>query len=65
MVQSRMLQGVVGDFAGYDFFDIKGQSAKTVMSDRVIGLSIEEFRPISEVIAIAAENSKLGDAWRA
>ena len=58
VVQSRMLQGVVGDFAGYDFFDIQGQSAKTVMSDRVIGLSIEEFRPISEVIAIAAENSK-------
>ncbi|MGJ7095982.1 sugar-binding transcriptional regulator [Vibrio hannami] len=58
VVQSRLHQGVVGDFAGYDFFDIKGQTANTVMSDRVIGLSIEEFRPISEVIAIAAENSK-------
>jgi DNA-binding transcriptional regulator LsrR (DeoR family) len=58
VVQSRLKQGVVGDFAGHDFFDIKGQTANTVMSDRVIGLSIEEFRPISEVIAIAAENSK-------
>ncbi len=47
-----------GDFAGYDFFDIHGNVANTVMSDRVIGLGIEEFRPISEVIAIAAENSK-------
>ncbi|WP_375749740.1 sugar-binding transcriptional regulator [Vibrio sp. HN007] len=58
VVQSRLHQGVVGDFAGYDFFDIKGQTANTVMSDRVIGLSIEEFRPINEVVAIAAENSK-------
>ncbi|MDW6005527.1 sugar-binding transcriptional regulator [Vibrio mangrovi] len=58
VVQSRLQQGVVGDFAGYDFFDIHGQVAKTVMSDRIIGLSIEEFRPIAEVIAIAAENSK-------
>ncbi|GAJ77903.1 LOW QUALITY PROTEIN: transcriptional regulator, SorC family [Vibrio sp. JCM 18905] len=59
VVQSRLQQGVVGgDFAGYDFFDIHGNVANTVMSDRVIGLGIEEFRPISEVIAIAAENSK-------
>ncbi|WP_456295539.1 sugar-binding transcriptional regulator [Vibrio sp. AK197] len=58
VVQSRLHQGVVGDFAGYDFFDIHGQAAKTVMSDRIIGLGIDEFRPINEVIAIAAENSK-------
>lgn len=58
VVQSRLNQGVVGDFAGYDFFDIQGQVANTVMSDRVIGLGLEEFRMISEVIAIASENSK-------
>jgi DNA-binding transcriptional regulator LsrR (DeoR family) len=58
VVQSRLNQGVVGDFAGYDFFDVQGRIAKTVMSDRIIGLSLEEFRPISEVIAIASENSK-------
>lgn len=58
VVSSRSNQGVVGDFAGYDFFDIYGKVAKTVMSDRIIGLSIDEFRPISEVIAIAAENTK-------
>jgi DNA-binding transcriptional regulator LsrR (DeoR family) len=58
VVLSRSQQGVVGDFAGYDFFDIKGKVAKTVMSDRIIGLSIDEFRPISEVIAIASENTK-------
>jgi DNA-binding transcriptional regulator LsrR (DeoR family) len=28
------------------------------MSDRIIGLGIDEFRSVSEVIAIAAENSK-------
>jgi len=58
VVQSRLHQGVVGDFAGYDFFDIHGKIADTVMSDRVIGLGIDEFRPIAEVIAIAAENTK-------
>ncbi len=34
------------------------QAANTVMSDRVIGLGLEEFRPIAEVITIAAENGK-------
>lgn len=58
VVQSRLQQGVVGDFAGYDFFDINGEIANTVMNDRVIGLSVEEFSRISEVIAIATENSK-------
>ncbi len=58
VVQARLQQGVVGDFAGYDFFDVQGNIAQTVMSDRVIGLSIDEFKPIAEVIAIAAENSK-------
>ncbi len=57
-VQSRLNQGVVGDFAGHDFFDVHGRIANTVMNDRVIGLGIDEFRPIAEVIAIAAENSK-------
>ncbi|GAD88489.1 MULTISPECIES: sugar-binding transcriptional regulator [Vibrio] len=58
VAQARLEQGVVGDFAGYDFFDINGKVAHTVMSDRVIGLGMEEFRLISEVIAIASENSK-------
>ncbi|MGL6171144.1 MAG: sugar-binding transcriptional regulator [Vibrio sp.] len=58
VVQSRLTQGVVGDFAGHDFFDVDGRVANTVMNDRVIGLGIDEFRPIAEVIAIAAENSK-------
>lgn len=58
VVQSRLQNGVVGDFAGYEFFDIRGAVAQTIISDRIIGLGIEEFRPISEVIAIASENSK-------
>ncbi|EGR5062895.1 sugar-binding transcriptional regulator [Vibrio cholerae] len=58
VVQSRLNQGVVGDFAGHDFFDVHGRIANTVMNDRVIGLGIDEFRPIAEVIAIAAESSK-------
>ncbi len=58
VVQSRLHQGVVGDFAGHDFFNVQGGIANTVMNDRVIGLSIDEFRVVSEVVAIAAENSK-------
>jgi DNA-binding transcriptional regulator LsrR (DeoR family) len=58
VVQSRLQQGVVGDFAGHDFFNVQGEIANTVMNDRVIGLSIDEFRLVSEVVAIAAENSK-------
>ncbi len=58
VVQSRLQQGVVGDFAGHDFFNVQGDIANTVMNDRVIGLSIDEFKVVSEVVAIAAENSK-------
>ncbi|AGH82109.1 transcriptional regulator [Psychromonas sp. CNPT3] len=58
VLQSRLTNGVVGDFGGYDFFNVQGNIANTVMSDRVIGLSMNEFRPITNVIAIASENSK-------
>ncbi|CAH0536570.1 sugar-binding transcriptional regulator [Vibrio marisflavi] len=58
VVQSRLQEGVVGDFAGYDFFDIQGKVVNTVMNDRVIGLGMEEYKAISEVVAIAAENNK-------
>lgn len=51
-------QGVIGEIAGYGFFDIQGQPVETVMNDRVIGLSIEELRSIPCVIAIASENTK-------
>lgn len=51
-------QGVIGDIAGYDFFNTQGQHVDTVMSDRVIGLSIEELRQIPCVIAIASESNK-------
>lgn len=51
-------QGVIGEIAGYGFFDIQGQPVETVMNDRVIGLSIEELRNIPCVIAIASENTK-------
>jgi len=58
IVEARINQGVIGDIAGYDFYDVKGQVTKTAMSDRVIGLSINDFRNIEEVIAVASESSK-------
>lgn len=51
-------QGVIGDIAGYDFFNAQGRHVNTVMDDRVIGLSIEELQQIPCVIAIASESTK-------
>ncbi|EAR6585552.1 sugar-binding transcriptional regulator [Salmonella enterica] len=51
-------QGVIGDIAGYDFFNARGEQVNTVMDNRVIGLSVEELRQIPCVIAIASENTK-------
>jgi DNA-binding transcriptional regulator LsrR (DeoR family) len=51
-------QGVIGDIAGYDFFNARGEHVNTVMDNRVIGLNIDELRQIPCVIAIASENTK-------
>ncbi|KDM91889.1 sugar-binding transcriptional regulator [Photobacterium galatheae] len=58
IVEARIRKGVVGDIAGYDFFDSQGKRSDTMMSDRVIGLSMEELRHIPTVVVTAAENSK-------
>ncbi|MBG6246543.1 transcriptional regulator [Candidatus Symbiopectobacterium sp. 'North America'] len=58
IVDASLNQGVIGDIAGYDFFNAQGQYIDTVMHDRVIGVSIEELRNIPFVIAIASENTK-------
>lgn len=51
--------GTVGDMMGYDFIDIHGRPAATPMQDRVIGLSREDLLRIPNVIAVAAESSKV------
>lgn len=51
-------QGVIGDIAGYDFFNAQGHHVNTVMDNRVIGLNIEDLRQIPCVIAIASEGTK-------
>ncbi len=58
IIDASLNQGVIGDIAGYDFFNAQGQHVNTVMNDRVIGLSIDELRKIPCVIAIASENTK-------
>lgn len=58
IIDASLNQGVIGDIAGYDFFNAQGQHVDTVMNDRVIGLSIDELRKIPCVIAIASENTK-------
>ncbi|WP_198089156.1 sugar-binding transcriptional regulator [Variovorax sp. E3] len=51
--------GTVGDMMGYDFIDIHGQPAMTPIQGRVVGLSANDLRRIPNVIAIAAESSKV------
>ncbi|UJF18485.1 sugar-binding transcriptional regulator [Vibrio sp. SS-MA-C1-2] len=58
VVNARINHGVVGDIAGYDFFDINGNAVITPINDRIIGLSIDDYHQIPEVIAIASENNK-------
>lgn len=56
--EARNRQGVIGEIAGYGFFNITGEVIDTVMSNRVIGLSLDDLRKIPCVIGIAAENTK-------
>ena len=58
ITHATLKQGVVGDIAGYGFFNINGDHVDTAMNNRVIGLSIDELRNIPCVIAIASENTK-------
>ena len=58
IIDARINLGVVGDLAGYDFFDSYGNPVQTNMDDRIIGLSINDYLNIQEVIAIASENTK-------
>lgn len=50
--------GVVGDLMGYDFFDINGEPCNDELGGRVIGLSRDDLRRISNTIAVASEPSK-------
>ena len=58
IIDASLNQGVIGDIAGYDFFNAQGQHVDTVMNERVIGVSIEELHKNPCVIAIASENTK-------
>jgi DNA-binding transcriptional regulator LsrR (DeoR family) len=51
--------GVVGDLMGYDFFNSEGQPSNGDIGGRVIGLSRDDLRRISNTIAIASEPSKV------
>jgi len=52
-------QGTVGDMMGYDFIDIHGRPAMTPIQGRVVGLNANDLARIPNVIAIAAEASKV------
>lgn len=58
MTDARTNQGVIGEIAGYGFFNLQGEPVETVMSNRVIGLSLEDLRKIPCVIGIASESNK-------
>ena len=52
--------GTIGDMMGNDFLDIQGRPSSTIVQGRVIGLTINELRPVEDVIVIASENTKSG-----
>ncbi|MDR3494512.1 MAG: sugar-binding domain-containing protein [Ancalomicrobiaceae bacterium] len=52
------VSGTVGDVMGHDFIRIDGQSAGGLLEERVVGLTMQELRPIPNVIAIASEATK-------
>ncbi len=58
VTEAKINQGVIGEIAGYGFFNLKGEPVDTVMSNRVIGLSLEDLRSIPCVIGIASESAK-------
>ncbi|OOF43601.1 sugar-binding transcriptional regulator [Rodentibacter trehalosifermentans] len=58
VTEAKRNLGVVGDIAGYGFFNIQGEPVDTVMNNRVIGLSLEDLKAIPCVIGIASENTK-------
>ena len=51
--------GTVGEMMGYDFIDIHGQPAMTPIQGRVMGLGRNDLLRIPNVIAVAAESSKV------
>lgn len=58
-VERARQSGAVGDVMGYDFIDIRGRPAMTLLQGRVIGLTLDDLRKIQNVIAIASEPSKI------
>lgn len=51
--------GTVGDVMGYDFIDIHGLPSLAPIQGRVVGLHTGDLQRIPNVIAIAAENTKV------
>lgn len=50
--------GVVGDLMGYDFYNREGEPCNNELGGRVVGLTRDDLRQISQTIAIASEPSK-------
>ncbi|PZF85587.1 sugar-binding transcriptional regulator [Jiangella anatolica] len=55
---SRLLDaGAVGDILG-SFFTVDGDPSAKWIEERVVGLTLDDLRSITQVIAVASENSK-------
>ena len=55
---------MIGDIAGYDFFNARGEHVNTVMDNRVIGLNIDELRQILRHCDCLGEHQGDGDYGR-
>ena len=57
-IADARLHGTVVDVSGYLFLDINGQPSAPELQDRVIGLALDDYRWIPNVVAVASERNK-------
>lgn len=57
-VTHARVSGTVGDLMGTDFVDIHGRPSVAPFQEYVVGLTMEDLRPVANVIAIASESTK-------
>lgn len=57
-IQEIMINKVVGDI-GADFFDENGKSVNTSVSERMIGLSLDDISKIKELVILASGKEKV------
>ncbi|WP_417507772.1 sugar-binding transcriptional regulator [Marinomonas gallaica] len=59
IIDAKIQHNLVGEFGGYDFYDASGTVKETPISNRIIGLSIDNYKEIPVVIGVVSEADKI------